>query len=128
MANETKQLPELPPMPEPALLKTPDGEDYTDCVAHKWAWMAHGFDTGMEPFFSAEQVKALLLTAQREAWEAVKATADLGVLRSDANVKDGLRRYYMNSENGHMVETERGPWVRYVDVRALLAAATPNNH
>lgn len=32
-----------------------------------------------------------------------------------------LPRFYMNPENGHMVSTKRGLWVRYADVCTLLA-------
>jgi hypothetical protein len=53
---------QLPPLPEPALLKLPDGE-FDDDVPVKWAWFAHGYDTGMEPYFTADQVRE----AQRAA-------------------------------------------------------------
>jgi hypothetical protein len=41
----------------PSVLKTPEGDDYTDDTAHKWAWGAHGYDTGMEPFYSIDQLR-----------------------------------------------------------------------
>lgn len=50
----------FPPLPEPALLKTLDGE-YTDEAPYKWAWFAHGHDTGMTPYFTLEQVRAAIL-------------------------------------------------------------------
>jgi hypothetical protein len=46
----------------PSVLKTVDG-DYTADTAYKWAWFAHGYDTGMEPFYSAEQLKDAVLSA-----------------------------------------------------------------
>ena len=39
----------------PALLKTQDG-DYDDDAPAKWAWLAHGRDTGMEAFYSFDQI------------------------------------------------------------------------
>lgn len=48
-------------LPEPAWLKTSD-DTYNDDTASKWAWFAHGYDTGMEPFFSAEQLRAAILS------------------------------------------------------------------
>ena len=47
----------------PSVLKTAEGDGYTDATAVKWAWFAHGYDTGMEPFYSAEQLKDAVLSA-----------------------------------------------------------------
>ena len=33
-----------------------------------------------------------------------------------------LKRWFMNPETGMLVQTVRGPWVRYVDVMEALAA------
>jgi hypothetical protein len=41
----------------PAVLKAADSEDYTDEAPAKWAWFAHGYDTGMVPFYSIEQLR-----------------------------------------------------------------------
>jgi hypothetical protein len=46
----------------PAVVKMPEG-GYTDDSAHKWAWFAHGYDTGMEPFYSIEQLREAVLAA-----------------------------------------------------------------
>lgn len=56
----------FPPLPEPALLKTLDGE-YTDEAPCKWAWFAHGHDTGMTPYFTIEQVRAVILADRERA-------------------------------------------------------------
>lgn len=57
----------------PAVLKRPEDDSYTDETANKWAWFAHGYDTGMEPFYSIEQVR-----------EAVRAAlASPGLTRHD---------------------------------------------
>jgi hypothetical protein len=47
-------------------------------------------------------------------------TEESAAVPAEPNVNDGLRRFYINPENGHIVETQRGPWVRYVDVKALI--------
>jgi hypothetical protein len=47
----------------PSVLKTAEGDGYTDATAVKWAWFAHGYDTGMEPYYSAEQLKDAVLAA-----------------------------------------------------------------
>jgi hypothetical protein len=51
----------------PSVLKTPGGDDYTHDTAAKWAWFAHGFDTGMKPFYSLAQVRQLVSLATGEA-------------------------------------------------------------
>lgn len=40
----------------PAVLKQ-EGE-FTDDTAAKWAWFAHGGDTGMEAFYSLDQMRS----------------------------------------------------------------------
>jgi hypothetical protein len=47
----------------PSVLKTPDGEEYTDDIAYKWAWGAHGYDTGMEPYYSIDQLREAVAAA-----------------------------------------------------------------
>jgi hypothetical protein len=47
----------------PSVLKTAEGDGYTDATATKWAWFAHGYDTGMEPFYSADQLREAVLSA-----------------------------------------------------------------
>jgi hypothetical protein len=49
----------LPELPEPDLVYDADGGEYTDEVAAKWAWMAHGADTGIVPYYSAAQMLAI---------------------------------------------------------------------
>jgi hypothetical protein len=46
----------------PSVVKTAEG-DYTDEAPVKWAWFAHGYDTGMEPFYSIEQLRAAVRAA-----------------------------------------------------------------
>lgn len=46
----------------PSVLKTPEGDGYEDNPGVKWAWFAHGYDTGMEPFYSAEQLRDAVLS------------------------------------------------------------------
>lgn len=48
---------------EPALLKTQDGDYEEDCFATKCAWGAHAFDTGMTPYYSAQQLRAAMEAA-----------------------------------------------------------------
>jgi hypothetical protein len=55
----------------PVLLQTPEGDDYTDETPAKWAWFSHGYDTGMEPFYSAGQLKE----AMEAAWTASRSQA-----------------------------------------------------
>jgi hypothetical protein len=53
---------------DPKVVRTADG-DYDDHPASLFAFTAHGFDTGMEPFYSADQLK----DAMRAAWDAASA-------------------------------------------------------
>ena len=53
---------------DPKVVRTAEGE-YDDCPAALFAFTAHGFDTGMEPFYSADQLK----NAMRAAWDAARA-------------------------------------------------------
>jgi hypothetical protein len=68
----------LPPLPEPSLLKLPDdGEGYSDEAPYIWAWFAHGYDTGMTPYFSDDQMNAFAqLAADHALEEAAKAAED----------------------------------------------------
>lgn len=47
----------------PSVLKTAEGDRFTDDAAYKWAWFAHGYDTGMEPFYSIDQLRAAIAAA-----------------------------------------------------------------
>jgi hypothetical protein len=47
----------------PSVLKTAEGDEYTDDTAAKWAWFAHGYDTGMEPFYSIDQLREAVAAA-----------------------------------------------------------------
>ena len=58
-ATEREALPELP---EPSMLKLPD-DDLDDDIATKWAWMAHGYDTGMQPYFTDDQMRDYAIAA-----------------------------------------------------------------
>lgn len=78
LPTEALPLPDFPAMPEPAVLKHPEDGEYDDDTAVKWAWFAHGYDTGMEPFFSAEQVKELM-RAYGESVRAALAAAPAGI-------------------------------------------------
>lgn len=56
-----RKIEAMPPLPEPEVLRQP--EDGELIAAHEdenapycWAWMSHGYDTGMEPYFGADQV------------------------------------------------------------------------
>jgi hypothetical protein len=59
----------------PAVLKTPEGDEYTDETPAKWAWFAHGFDTGMEPFYSIDQLREAVRSAQGYGPRATGETA-----------------------------------------------------
>ena len=55
--------------------------------------------------------------------------AELAALKAPSqepvpNIKDGIKRWYINPENGMIVETQRGNWVRYVDAAAQIAELT----
>lgn len=64
----------LPALPEPEVVRLPgDGEGLSDEAPHIWAWVAHGYDTGMEPYFSAEQMHAYAREAVALALAAQKA-------------------------------------------------------
>lgn len=78
LPTEALPLPDFPAMPEPAVLKHPEDGEYDDDTAVKWAWFAHGYDTGMEPFFSAEQVKELM-RAYGESVRAALTAAPAGI-------------------------------------------------
>jgi hypothetical protein len=80
-------------LPEPALLKTPEGDDYTDDTAAKWAWFAHGYDTGMEPFYSADQM--------RELAHAVRAAVLASVAPKEPEQP--------NTEQPHLADNGRAP-------------------
>lgn len=51
----------------PSVLKTAEGDGYTDDTASKWAWFAHGYDTGMEPFYSIDQIRDAVRSVLAEA-------------------------------------------------------------
>lgn len=85
---------ELPPLPEPAWLKMPDGESFDDDTATKWAWFAHGYDTGMEPFFSADQMRAYAEAASAGRSELLEALKELAGVMDAAgllNLANGVQ-------------------------------------
>lgn len=53
---------------DPKVVRNQDDE-FDDHPAALFAFTAHGFDTGMDPFYSAEQLK----DAMRAAWDAALA-------------------------------------------------------
>lgn len=61
MSDQIEQI-----LRNPSVLKTPEGDEYTDDTSAKWAWFAHGYDTGMEPFYSIEQLREAVRAAVRE--------------------------------------------------------------
>lgn len=71
-------------------------------------------------------VKALneRLAATQRA-EPVAQSGVEGLPRVNLNDDGSVRRFFISPENGHVVETSRGPWVRYVDHVAALNAAPP---
>ena len=56
----------MPELPEPAILMQPEGGELVmnkdGDEPHFWAWGAHGYDTGMWPYFSDDQMHAYALT------------------------------------------------------------------
>jgi len=46
----------MPPLPEPKVLRLVDNEGFSDEAPYIWGFFAHGYDTGMEPYFSDEQM------------------------------------------------------------------------
>jgi hypothetical protein len=85
----------------PVLLQTPEGDDYTDETPAKWAWFSHGYDTGMEPFYSAGQLKE----AMEAAWTASRCQAlEEAALICDEEAKDSHRmaRLDNNARYDHM--------------------------
>jgi hypothetical protein len=60
-ATTQQEIAKLPDLPEPAVLRQPGGGelvcDKDGDEPYFWAWISHGYDTGMEPFFDAEQMR-----------------------------------------------------------------------
>lgn len=73
------ELPEIaaPFLLNPALLKTQDGDYEEDDFATKCAWGAHAFDTGMTPFYSAQQLRAAMEAAHKLATDAAQERSRL---------------------------------------------------
>jgi len=82
---------DLPPLPEPVAVKYPDSGLRDDEHALR-LWAAHGYDTGGEPLFSAEQLREATAPLQAKV-EALRAEVER--LQSDtsfATAISSLRR------------------------------------
>lgn len=60
-----------------------------------------------------DPTSADMLAIWMDAWNAGRP--------AQKQEEPSIQRYSMNPDNGHMTPTERGPWVRYVDVAASQA-------
>lgn len=114
----TEDSRELPPLPEPELLKLPGGDGYDDAAPVKWAWFAHGYDTGMEPFFSDDQMRAYAFAASAGRSELLEALKELDSAET-----------LVNSLSEEMPAAYFAAWDRRNDAwkaaRSLIAKHTP---
>lgn len=72
MSNEIEGA--MPPLPEPKVLRLVDNEGFSDEAPYIWGFFAHGYDTGMEPYFSDDQMQAY---AQAYAAPLIARVAEL---------------------------------------------------
>lgn len=59
-------------LPEPAVVRLMGDEGFSDEAPYIWAWVAHGYDTGMEPYFSADQLRAAILADREKRAQAAQ--------------------------------------------------------
>jgi len=109
----------LPELPEPAILRQPeDGElvlNKDGDEPHFWAWMSHGYDTGMWPFFSDDQMRTYATEAiAAERAEVVRLRTMLQDFVTNLEDEHGGDHFEAECPICHAVE----------DARAALATPT----
>lgn len=95
---------DLPPLPEPVAVKYPDSGLRDDEHALR-LWAAHGYDTGGEPLFSAEQL--------REATAPLQAEIDALRTRLEDTVRDSTNKI-------EALRAEVAEWKRVAAAQAEL--------
>lgn len=108
----------------PVLLEDPDGE-FTDETGAKWAWFSHGYETGMTPYYSAEQVKnAMVRASQLVAARVGGAPAAITDEQIDAlherAITMNCATFGLNAQDWSTDTRTNGHW-RRAFARALLA-------